>query len=133
MTSKEKLLETLKQEMEKDQSLPLLESNLVFGEGPAKASLMFIGEAPGKKEDETGRPFVGRSGQILDKAISTLGLERKDVYITNIVKRRPPDNRDPLEEEIFLYSRYLKKQIKIIKWQVPISSDTFSSNSTFGI
>ena len=90
-------------------------TNVVFGEGNPKAKLMFIGEAPGEMEDKTGRPFVGRAGQLLTKIInSVLELDRKDVYIANIVKCRPPNNRVPTIEEALTCRPYLLKQIDII-------------------
>lgn len=89
--------------------------NVVAGEGSAEAEIMFVGEAPGAKEDELGRPFVGASGKFLDEMLKTIKLERKDVYITNIAKCRPPDNRDPLPEEIAVCWPWLVGQIKIIK------------------
>lgn len=87
----------------------------VPGEGSLNPKIMFIGEAPGAREDETGRPFVGAAGQLLTKLIEGIGLTRGKVYITNIVKCRPPNNRDPREEEIILCLPYLKKQISLIK------------------
>ncbi len=112
--NKENLLQTLKIKMINDRSLPLQESNLVFGEGSSEADIFFIGEAPGKKEDEEGRPFIGRSGQLLTKILEDTGIKRSDVYISNIVKRRPPDNRDPSSAEIESYKPYLQEQIEII-------------------
>lgn len=90
-------------------------TQLVFGDGSPDAEIIFIGEAPGKKEDETGIPFVGAAGKFLDEMINSINLKRKDVYITNIVKYRPPDNRDPLPEEKKAFWPYLLKQIAIIK------------------
>jgi DNA polymerase len=87
----------------------------VMGEGSLQAQIMFIGEAPGKKEAQSGRPFVGAAGRVLDELFDSIGLERDDVYITNIVKDRPPDNRDPTQEEIELYSPILDEQIAIIQ------------------
>ncbi|OGE77666.1 MAG: hypothetical protein A2751_00570 [Candidatus Doudnabacteria bacterium RIFCSPHIGHO2_01_FULL_46_14] len=87
----------------------------VIGEGDHYAKIMFIGEAPGKNEAETGRPFCGASGKILDELLASAGIERKSVYITNIVKDRPPFNRDPLPEEIRIYSTFLDRQIDIIQ------------------
>jgi len=87
----------------------------VLGEGSQDADIMFIGEAPGKNEAETGRPFCGASGKVLDQLIESIGLKRDDVYITNIVKDRPPGNRDPLPDEIELYMPFLKRQIEIIR------------------
>ena len=89
-------------------------SNIVFGEGRANAKVMFIGEGPGADEDKTGRPFVGRAGQLLTKILQGVGWQREDVYITNIVKCRPPGNRDPKEDEMFLCERYLLAQIEAI-------------------
>ena len=87
----------------------------VFGEGDPDASLMFIGEAPGLEEDRTGRPFVGRAGQMLDKIITAMGLRRQDVYIANVLKSRPPDNRTPLPTEVEACSPYLAEQIRVIR------------------
>ena len=80
-------------------------TNVVFGVGNPTASLMFIGEAPGKNEDETGIPFVGAAGKLLDKYLDAVGIDRSDVYIANILKCRPPNNRDPLPEEEGLLHR----------------------------
>ena len=108
-------LEKLKQEIEKDANLPLIGlANLVFGEGDAEAQVMFIGEAPGRNEDMLRRPFVGRAGKLLDEMLVEIGWPRESVYITNIVKRRPPDNRDPSPQEIEAYKPYLTRQIEII-------------------
>ncbi len=107
-------LKQLEQEMLADTSLPLQESNLVFGEGNPDAGVLFVGEAPGFHENEQKRPFVGRSGQLLTRLIGERGWTREQIYITNIVKRRPPDNRDPLPEEIAVYAPYLARQIAII-------------------
>ncbi|HJM68595.1 MAG TPA: uracil-DNA glycosylase [Candidatus Babeliales bacterium] len=93
-------------------------TNIVFGEGPANADIMIIGEAPGKDEDEQGRPFVGRSGKLLTKALESVGLKREDVYITNIVKTRPPNNRTPSKQEIENGRNLLLEQIKIIQPKV---------------
>lgn len=128
MPNKEKQLNSLKEEIVKDSNLPLQESNLVFGEGSPGAEIFFIGEAPGLKEDQLGRPFVGRSGQLLTKTIESLGLKREDVYISNIVKRRPPENRDPFPAEIEAYKPYLKKQIEIIKPKIIVTLGRFSMN-----
>ena len=98
--NKREALDELRRNMQLDKSLPLAPANLVFGEGNVDCQVMFVGEAPGAEEDRLIRPFVGRSGKLLDKMIEALGWKRSDVYITNIVKRRPPDNRDPLPEEI---------------------------------
>ena len=121
-------LQALEAEMEKDISLPLRESNLVFGEGAADASVLFIGEAPGFFENQLKRPFVGRAGKLLDRMIETVNWKREDVYITNIVKRRPPDNRDPLPEEIEAYKPFLARQIAILNPKIIAPLGRFSMN-----
>lgn len=90
----------------------------VVGEGSHVAHIMFVGEAPGKNEAETARPFCGKSGKVLDDMLESIKLNRSDVYITNIVKDRPPENRDPNEEEIKIYGPFLDRQIEVIKPQV---------------
>jgi len=95
-----------------------LSDNLVFGEGPEDARFMLIGEAPGEDEDLTGRPFVGRAGQLLDKVLMSVGLDREQVYITNIVKHRPPGNRNPTPAEVAASADLLLAQIKVIGPQV---------------
>ena len=87
----------------------------VPGEGSLNPKIMFIGEAPGAREDETGRPFVGAAGQLLTKLIEAIDITREEVYITNVVKCRPPNNRDPREEEIISCLPYLKKQLSLIR------------------
>ncbi|MEK9183947.1 MAG: uracil-DNA glycosylase [Patescibacteria group bacterium] len=87
----------------------------VIGEGSHYAKIMFIGEAPGRNEAKTGRPFCGAAGKILDELLVSAGIKREDVYITNIVKDRPPFNRDPLPDEIAVYGPFLDRQIEIIK------------------
>jgi len=86
----------------------------VIGEGSHDADIMFIGEAPGKNEAMTGRPFCGAAGKILDELLASIGIDRKEVYITNILKDRPPDNRDPLPAEVELYAPFLDRQIETI-------------------
>ncbi len=93
----------------------------VPGEGNPHARLMFIGEAPGADEDVQGRPFVGRAGQLLTKMIAAMGLKREDVFITNVIKSRPPDNRDPKEEEINNCWPYLKRQLELIRPEVIVA------------
>lgn len=87
----------------------------VLGEGDHNAEVMFVGEAPGEQEAKTGRPFVGRSGKILDRLLASVGWPRESVYITSILKDRPPKNRDPLPEEIKLYTPFLERQIRAIQ------------------
>ncbi len=102
-------------------------NNPVMGEGSIDARIMFIGEAPGRKEDEQGKPFVGAAGKILDGTLHANGIERKEVYITNVVKCRPPGNRDPSMEEIKACVPYLERQIEIIKPEVIATLGRFSS------
>ena len=90
-------------------------TNLVFGTGNPNADLMFVGEAPGEQEDLSGIPFVGRAGQLLDKFLYAVDIDRKDVYIANILKCRPPKNRDPLPEEEDACIGYLREQVKLIR------------------
>lgn len=90
----------------------------VVGEGSHDAHIMFVGEAPGENEAKTARPFCGRSGKMLDELLASIGLDRKSVYITNLVKDRPPENRDPNPEEIALYAPYLDRQIDTIQPKV---------------
>jgi len=101
--------------------------NPVVGDGSIDAEIMFIGEAPGKNEDEQGKPFVGKAGQFLNDVLKENGIERGDVYITNVVKCRPPNNRDPLPDEIEACSPYLEKQIEIIKPKIIVTLGRFST------
>lgn len=96
-------------------------TNLVMGDGNLDAEIVFIGEAPGKNEDEQGLPFVGAAGKFLNEMLAAAGLERKDVYITNIVKYRPPGNRDPLPDEKAAFWPYLLKQLEIIQPKVVVT------------
>ena len=89
--------------------------NVVFGVGNKDTELMFIGEGPGGDEDRIGEPFVGKAGQLMDKAFDVVGIKRKEIYIANIVKCRPPHNRDPEEDEIVACMDYLRNQVMIIK------------------
>ncbi len=98
----------------------------VLGEGSHNASIMFIGEAPGRNEAETGRPFCGVAGKLLDALLSSINLPRDKVYITNILKDRPPENRDPLPSEIELYGPFLDQQIEVIKPRVIATLGRFS-------
>jgi uracil-DNA glycosylase family 4 len=98
----------------------------VIGEGSHFAKIMFIGEAPGKNEAATGRPFVGAAGKILDQLLEFVSIPREEVYITNIVKDRPPENRDPLPSEIEIYGPFLDRQIEIIEPQIIATLGRFS-------
>lgn len=103
----------------------------VIGEGNHDADVLFIGEAPGKNEAEQGRPFCGRSGKMLDSLLESIGLDRSDVYITNVVKDRPPQNRDPKPEEIELYAPFLDRQVEIIEPKVVATLGRFSMEYMF--
>ena len=98
----------------------------VIGEGDHYAKIIFIGEAPGKNEALTGRPFCGAAGKILDELLQSIGIDRKEVYVTNIVKDRPPFNRDPLPEEIEFYAPFLDRQIEIIRPEAIATLGRFS-------
>jgi uracil-DNA glycosylase len=98
----------------------------VVGEGSYSAQIMFIGEAPGKNEAETARPFCGKSGKVLDEMLDSISLNRSDVYITNIVKDRPPENRDPSPAEVSLYAPFLDRQIDIIQPRIIATLGRFS-------
>ena len=126
--SKFKELHKLKEKMEADDSLPLKKGagKLVFGSGNTEASILCIGEGPGRTEDQTGLPFVGQAGKLLEKFLLLAGLERKKVFITNIVHHRPPENRDPEPSEISAYGKYLDKIIEIIEPKVIITLGRFS-------
>ena len=95
-------------------------TNIVFSDGNPKSRIMIIGEGPGSNEDQEGLPFVGRAGTLLDKMLASINLDRKSVYITNVVNYRPPENRRPTEEEIVRYLPYLKKHIEIINPKIII-------------
>lgn len=103
-------------------------TNPVPGAGNAEALIMFIGEAPGFNEDQQGLPFVGRAGQLLNKALAEIHLERSDVYIANVIKHRPPENRDPTPEELIACRPYLLEQIQIIQPKIIVALGRFSMN-----
>ncbi len=103
--------------------------NLVFGSGNPRARLMFIGEAPGEEEDAQGLPFVGRAGQLLTKIIEAMGMKREDVYIANILKCRPPDNRQPLPTEVLACEENIKRQIEAIRPKVICTLGKFASQA----
>lgn len=102
--------------------------NAVPGDGNIDAELVFIGEAPGRTEDETGLPFVGRAGKLLDESLKEIGFSRKDVWIGNIIKHRPPDNRDPLPDEIGVCEKFLEYQLKIISPVLIVTLGRFALN-----
>jgi DNA polymerase len=109
-----------------DCKLHLSRKNAVPGEGPADSDLMFIGEGPGFHENEQGRPFVGAAGRFLEELLAGIGMKREDVFICNVVKCRPPGNRDPEQQEIEACSKYLERQIKAIDPKVIITLGRFS-------
>jgi uracil-DNA glycosylase family 4 len=121
---KQELLEQIKADILQKNICPDLAktaTNIVMGDGNADADIVFIGEAPGKNEDLQGLPFVGAAGKFLSEMLETIGLERKDIYITNIVKYRPPNNRDPLPEEKKAFWPYLVRQLNVIQPKVVIT------------
>jgi uracil-DNA glycosylase family 4 len=118
MKTNQQLLDDLKESIETKNVTPALKDQakqLVFGDGAANADIVFIGEAPGKNEDEQGKPFVGAAGRFLSEMLEMIQLKREDIYITNIVKYRPPNNRDPLPSEKDEWLPYLQEQLAIIK------------------
>lgn len=124
INNKQQQIDRLKEEILKNNvcsDLAAQATNLVIGDGNLNADIVFIGEAPGKNEDEQGLPFVGAAGKFLNEMLAAANMERSDVYITNIVKYRPPDNRDPLPEEKKAFWPYLLKQLQIIKPKVVIT------------
>jgi uracil-DNA glycosylase family 4 len=104
-------------------------TQLVFGDGNPDADIVFIGEAPGKNEDLQGKPFVGAAGKFLNEMLETIGLKRDDIYITNIVKYRPPNNRDPLPDEKTEFLPYLQEQIAIIEPKLIVTLGRHSMDS----
>lgn len=118
----------------KKNELPLgsTATNLVFGAGNPNAMFVFIGEAPGFHEDRLGLPFVGQAGKLLDKTLAENGLTRDEVYITNVVKARPPENRDPTPAEIEAYKPYLDRQLAIINAPVIVTLGRFSMAKFLG-
>ena len=126
------LLRKIKEEVINLKESPLYQERVknnvfpVIGEGSHQAKIMLIGEAPGKNEAATGRPFCGAAGRILDELLASADIKRAEVYITNIVKDRPPFNRDPLPEEITIYGPFLDRQIEIIQPKVIATLGRFS-------
>ena len=126
-----KELQKIAQEVDKCRKCELgsLRKNSVPGEGNLSAQIVFVGEGPGADEDEQGRPFVGRAGQLLDKIIKAMGLQRSDVYICNIIKCRPPENRDPKPEEIISCIGYLQKQLELINPKIIVALGAHAARS----
>ncbi|MDP3763582.1 MAG: uracil-DNA glycosylase [bacterium] len=131
-SARDKALKNIKDEVVALSDSPLYAERVknkyfpVIGEGSHSAEIMFIGEAPGENEAKTGRPFCGRAGKVLDELLVSVGIARKDVYVTNIVKDRPPANRDPFPDEIAIYAPFLDRQIEIIKPKVVATLGRFS-------
>lgn len=123
-TTKAEGLEAIKKAILKDKVCPELAAGatqLVFGDGSADAEVVFIGEAPGKNEDEQGIPFVGAAGKFLDEMLEGIGMKRASIYITNIVKYRPPENREPFPDEKAAFLPYLRRQIEVIKPKIVVT------------
>ena len=116
----------------KDCSLKKNATNMVFSDGNPKSKIMLIGEAPGSNEDEEGLPFVGRAGILLDKMLASINLDRKKVYISNIINYRPPDNRKPTDEEIKRYLPFITKHIEIINPKILVLLGSTSMNALIG-
>ena len=127
-----KLLADIEQEVIKLKKSPLYAERIkngtfpVIGGGSHRAKVMFVGEAPGRNEAKTGKPFIGSAGKILDQMFQSIGMERSEVYITSIVKDRPPLNRDPSPKEITIYGPFLDRQIEIIRPRVIATLGRFS-------
>lgn len=130
MELKKQKLEEIEKLTAKCRKCPLYKNatNPVPGEGNPEAEIMFIGEGPGYNEDQQGRPFVGQAGRLLDQLLQLIKVTRKEVFITNVVKHRPPENRDPLPEEIEACKNYLDEQIKIINPKIIVTLGRFSMN-----
>jgi DNA polymerase len=127
----QKKLDEIKEAILKNKVTPELAASatqLVFGDGNPAADIVFIGEAPGKNEDLQGKPFVGAAGKFLNEMLAGIGLERKDVYITNIVKYRPPNNRDPLPEEKKAFLPYLQDQLETMQPKLVVTLGRHSMN-----
>ena len=118
----------MREQVEQDRSLPLRAeaANLVFGHGNSDSPLFFLGEAPGFNEDQRGIPFCGRAGKLLNETMEEIGIQREDIWISNVVYYRPPDNRDPLPEELAAFKPYVDKQIEIIDPKVIVTLGRFS-------
>ena len=127
MSKKEELLK-IRQDMENDSNLPLVKrpEDVIPGDGNPESEIVFIGEAGGYHESIQRKPFVGNAGMLLNSLLASIHLPRESVYITNMVKTRPPENRDPLPEELEAYSRYLDRELKVIKPRVVVTLGRFS-------
>ena len=132
--NREEKLKKLKDSIKSIKNCKLKEyaTNLVFSDGNNKSKIMIVGEGPGANEDKEGVPFVGRAGQLLDKMLLSINLDRKNVYITNVVNYRPPENRKPTEEEIARYLPYLTKHIEIINPKILLLLGSTALNTIIG-
>lgn len=131
MAAAQDKLDAIKEQILKDKVCPELAAQatqLVFGDGNPESEIVFIGEAPGKNEDLQGKPFVGAAGKFLNEMLEMIGLKREDIYITNIVKYRPPNNRDPLPDEKKAFLPYLQSQLEAIKPKVVVTLGRHSTN-----
>ncbi len=131
VTDKTAELEEIKEEILEQNvgsNLAKTATQLVYGDGSARADIVFIGEAPGRNEDIQGKPFVGAAGKFLDEMLNLINLDRNQVYITNIVKYRPPSNRDPLDSEKQEFLPYLTKQLAVIKPKLIVTLGRHSTN-----
>lgn len=128
--TKQQILETVAKNVKACKKCRLCEEalNAVPGEGDINAEIIFVGEAPGANEDKTGRPFVGRAGQLLENLLGEIGLTRNQVWIGNIIKHRPPNNRDPLPDEIEACQPYLKMQLEALQPKVIVTLGRFAMN-----
>lgn len=127
-------LERLREEILRCRACPLhrTRKNPVPGEGNPEALLVFVGEAPGAEEDEQGRPFVGKAGELLTRMIKAMGLSREEVYITNVLKCRPPNNRNPRPEEIEACMPFLLRQMEIVRPRIICALGTFAAQTLLG-
>jgi len=129
MENTEQGLREIKEEVLNCRKCPLYKTrtNPVIGEGSVETKIIFVGEAPGFNEDQKGQPFCGAAGKVLDELLNSVGIKREEIYITNILKCRPPQNRDPKTEEIESCTPYLEKQIEIIKPKVICTLGNYST------
>ena len=134
LADKSKLLNSLRSKIEKVENCDLKKNanRIVFGDGNINSIIMIIGEGPGQKEDELGKPFVGEAGNLLNKMLRAINIDRKDIYITNVVNFRPPNNRKPEASEILRYSKFLIEHINIIKPKIIILMGSTAMESLYG-
>jgi len=128
------MLDVISNQIKECKNCPLYKgrTNAVPGEGPENAKIMLIGEAPGKNEDETGRPFIGRAGNLLSKCLDEAGLDRKKIFITSVVKCRPPENRNPKPSELKTCLPYISKQIEVINPKIVCLMGNFACKQIIG-